>query len=289
MMRAEEATNFVLHAKSNEFYWDGNGQLSIKTFTNGRALYKTNRGFFAVEENRYLLLNEGPYTISIEENEEVESFCLFFGTKFADDVYRAFIEPTNKLLTDPFDNTDSVSFFEKTYVATPSLAKQLTTFKKSHMQFGRDSCWHDEQFHAIMHTLIKEQTTTLKEVESLHAIRKSTREELFQRVTVAHEYIRAFFEQPIQLSNIADAACLSTNHLLRSYAQLYGKTPHQHITALRMQKAKILLENLELTMTDISFEVGFLNPVSFSRMFKQHTGLSPLHYRKKVILDKKSF
>lgn len=289
MMRAEEATNFVLHAKSNEFYWEGNGQLSIKTFSKGRALYKTNRGFFAVEENRYLLLNEGPYTIAIEEKEEVESFCLFFGTSFADDVYRSYIEPTNKLLTDPFTNADSLNFFEKTYIATPSLTRQLTLFKRNHMQFIKDSCWQEEQFHTIMQTLIKEQTTTLHEVESFHAIRKSTRDELFQRITVAHEYVRAFFDQPIQLNDIAEAACLSTNHLLRSYAQLYGKTPHQHITALRMQKAKNLLRNLDLTMTDISFEVGFLNPVSFSKMFKQHTGLSPLHFRKKVILDKKSY
>lgn len=61
-MTKNDSTNFVLHAKSDNFYWEGIGQLSIKTFFNGKAHYKTNKGFFAVEESRYLLLNEGAYT-----------------------------------------------------------------------------------------------------------------------------------------------------------------------------------------------------------------------------------
>jgi AraC family transcriptional regulator len=58
-MRTTTSSNFVLQAKSNEFCWNGIGQLSIKTFANGNAQYKTDKGFFAVEEDRYLLLNEG--------------------------------------------------------------------------------------------------------------------------------------------------------------------------------------------------------------------------------------
>ncbi|MCG7345892.1 AraC family transcriptional regulator [Sporosarcina sp. ACRSL] len=286
-MSVKETSNFILHAKSNEFYWEGNGQLSIKTFSNGKALYKADRGFFAVEENRYLLLNEGPYTIGIEEKQDVESFCMFFGSGFAEDVYRTLDASTNDLLTDPYKTTSPLNFFERTYAISPSLAGQINTLKKHHKQL--DACWHDEQFHRIMETLIVEQLSTLREVESLQALRKSTREELFQRVTTANEYIRAFFAEPLQLTDIAKVACLSQNHLLRSYSQVFGKTPHQHISELRIEKAKKLLANFELNMTDIAFEIGFLNPVSFSKMFKQHMGMSPLHYRKKVILDKKSY
>ncbi|MFC5601763.1 helix-turn-helix domain-containing protein [Sporosarcina koreensis] len=285
-MNDKESSNFLLHAKSNEFYWEGNGQLSLKTFSNGRALYKTDRGFFAVEENRYLLLNEGPYTIGIEEEQDVESFCMFFSDGFAEEIYRTMDASTNELLTDPYKKDDPIHFFERTYATSPSLAGQINTLKRHHKQL--DACWHEEQFHHIMQTLIVEQLTSIREIESIKALRKSTREELFQRVTTAHEYIRAFFAQPLQLADIAKAACLSPNHLLRSYAQVYGRTPHQHISELRIQKAKMLLANIELNMTDITFEIGFSNPVSFSKMFKQHIGMSPLQYRKKVILDKKS-
>ncbi|MFV0915362.1 hypothetical protein ACK8HD_15025, partial [Enterococcus faecium] len=101
-MNCMDSTNFVLHAKSNQFYWEGNGQLSIKTFSNGKAHYKTSKGFFAVEESRYLLLNEGSYTISIDENKEVESFCIFFKDGFAEEILSSLRETNNRLLSDPF-------------------------------------------------------------------------------------------------------------------------------------------------------------------------------------------
>src|SRR4051794_7227399 len=110
-MAKEPSANFVLHATSRKFHWEGSGQLSIKTFSNGRALYKTNKGFFAVEENRFLLLNEGEYTISIDQKEEVESFCIFFRDGFAGEVLRAMSASSNALLTDPFKESDSIGFF----------------------------------------------------------------------------------------------------------------------------------------------------------------------------------
>ena len=286
-MPKNDSTNFVLNAKSKQFYWEGNGQLSIKTFFNGKAHYKTNKGFFAVEESRYLLLNEGAYTISIEEPKVVESFCLFFKDGFAEEVLHSLKETNERLLSDPFKDTGSIGFFEKTYHKNNILSYQLEYFMQILPSFDIDSVGYEEQFHKIMFSILNEHINTYTEIESLHAIRNSTREELYRRVSIAHDYIRSYFNQPIKLEEVAKAACLSPNHLLRTYSQIYGRTPHQHISVFRIQKAKQLLAELDHNMTDITFELGFQNPVSFSRMFKQHVGLSPREYRKKVRSDKK--
>jgi AraC family transcriptional regulator len=286
-MAKNDSTNFILHAKSDQFYWEGTGQLSIKTFLNGKAHYKTNKGFFAVEENRYLLLNEGAYTISIDEPHEVESFCVFFKHGFAEEVFHSLIETNDSLLSDPFKDTSSIGFFEKTYPKSNTMSSQLEAFKQLSTSLDVESVGYEEQFYQIMNSILNEHVRTYKEIESLQAIRYSTREELYRRISIAHDYIRSYYDQPIKLDEVARVACLSTNHLLRTYAQIYGKTPHQHISAFRIQKAKQLLEELEHNMTTITFELGFQNPVSFSKMFKQHVGISPKEYRKKVILDKK--
>ncbi|MGD6849188.1 helix-turn-helix domain-containing protein [Rossellomorea aquimaris] len=286
-MPKNDSTNFVLNAKSKQFYWEGNGQLSIKTFFNGKAHYKTNKGFFAVEESRYLLLNEGAYTISIEEPKVVESFCLFFKDGFAEEVLHSLKETNERLLSDPFKDTSSIGFFEKTYHKNNTLSYQLEYFMQILPSLNIDSVGYEEQFHKIMFSILNEHINTYTETESLHAIRNSTREELYRRVSIAHDYIRSYFNQPIKLEEVAKAACLSPNHLLRTYSQIYGRTPHQHISVFRIQKAKQLLAELDHNMTDITFELGFQNPVSFSRMFKQHVGLSPREYRKKVRSDKK--
>ncbi|MEK5149180.1 AraC family transcriptional regulator [Psychrobacillus sp. FSL K6-4615] len=280
-MKKECSSNFVLNAKSKQFYWEGNGQLSIKTFTNGNAHYKTNKGFFAVEENRYLLLNKGPYTISIDEDNVIESFCIFFKEGLAEEVFRNINESTMILLSDPFKEIDSIGFFEKTYNTDLILSSQIKTIKDNITFFENDPLWLDEQFFKLMQTMLFEHINTLQEAESILAIKRSTREELYRRVSIAHDYIRAFYNQPIKLQDIAQVSCLSPNHLLRNYSRIYGKTPHEHISEFRILKSKQLLSKIEFNITDITYEVGFSNPASFSKMFKQHVGISPLQFRNK--------
>lgn len=284
---SKNSANTILHAKSNEFYWQGNGRLSIKTFSNGRAYYKTSKGFFAVEEERYLLLNHGPYEISIDENYIVESFCLFFKDGLAEEVMRTFQDSSEKLVDDPFKPMNTVHFFEKTYERNLMLDYQLNELKNYFSLFPNDVLWKEEQFYKIMQTLLHIHQNTIKNIDSLQALKFSTREEIYRRISIAHDYIHAFFSRPITLLEIAKVAGLSQNHLLRSYSEVFRKTPHQYITELRLKKAKQLLSNFEYNITDIAFEIGFNHPVSFSKMFKKYVGISPLQFRKKVILDKK--
>ncbi len=287
-MSKQQTSNFVLHEKSKEFYWEGTGQLSIKTFTQGRAYYRTNRGFFAVEDNRYLLLNKGDYSIAIDEPNEVESFCVFFQEGFAEEVLKTVSLQTNQLLSDPFKEQSSIGFFEKTFELPSMLTNHLYKLKNKHKQFGRDAEFLEENYYNIMECILLEQTSSLKETEALSALKKGTREELYRRISLAHDFIRAYFYKDITLRDIANAAFLSPNHLLRSYSQIYKKTPHQHLTELRIERAKWLLKETDRNMTDITYDIGLHNPVSFSKMFKQFVGTSPSNYRKKVILDKQS-
>ncbi|MBB4824670.1 AraC-like DNA-binding protein [Sporosarcina luteola] len=285
-MKKVETTNFILHAKSDEFYWEGDGQLSIKTFSGGRALYKTDNGFFAVEENRYLLLNNGDYTIAIDEEQEVESFCLFFQHGFAEEVYQTLTNTTNQLLTDPYRDKESLGFFEKTYEMNKSLFLQLQIMKQQYPNRKYDKLWLEEQFHGMMQHLLTAHQIAEKELESIHMLRNSTKVELYRRVATADDFIRAFYKEPIQLKDIAKEACMSTNHLLRTYKQVYGITPHQQLSKLRIQEAKKRLADIEWSITAIALDLGFQSPAAFSKAFKLAIGCSPLDYRKKVILDK---
>lgn len=137
-MSKKGSKNYILHAQSKQFFWKGQGQLSIKTFAKGKAFYKTNRGFYSVEENRYLQLNEGSYTISIDEKTEVESFCIFFRDGFAQEVLPSILKSTNSILSDPYFDMDTVEFYEKTYQITPTLMLQLEKFQRHYDLFHND-------------------------------------------------------------------------------------------------------------------------------------------------------
>ena len=57
-------------------------------------------------------------------------------------------------------------------------------------------------------------------------------------------------------------------------------SPLEYLTLLRVERAKELLSSTSLTIREISAQVGYYDPGSFIRRFKQVTGETPLQYRR---------
>jgi AraC-like DNA-binding protein len=100
---------------------------------------------------------------------------------------------------------------------------------------------------------------------------------LYRRIVQAKLFIDANYMHPIDLDNISEEASFSKFHFIRLFKQAYGKTPHQYLVHIRIEKAKELLRN-NIAVTDACFSVGFESPGSFSTLFKKMTGLSPSAY-----------
>jgi AraC family transcriptional regulator len=118
-----------------------------------------------------------------------------------------------------------------------------------------------------------------RDITQLTAVRPATRAELYRRLHLARDYILACSHQPLSLDDIARVACLSPNHLLRTFKQLFGQTPHQFLMAQRLQQARRLLLQTDWTITDICLMVGYASLSSFSGLFRQHFHTSPQAYR----------
>src|SRR2546423_1072279 len=82
--------NNIIHGGGWDYFWEGIGPLSIKSFYNGQAFYNTGRGYHAVNDLSYLILNHAqPYSITIESDTLLESFCIFFAPGFVEEVHRS--------------------------------------------------------------------------------------------------------------------------------------------------------------------------------------------------------
>lgn len=103
---------------------------------------------------------------------------------------------------------------------------------------------------------------------------------LYRRIVQAKLFIDEHFNEALDLNNIADEAYFSKFHFLRLFRNAYGKTPHQYLTFVRIQKAKELLKNKNTTVSTVCFEVGFESITSFSSLFKRHTAVTPASYQK---------
>jgi AraC-like DNA-binding protein len=100
---------------------------------------------------------------------------------------------------------------------------------------------------------------------------------LYQRVVQSKLFIDQNYADGIDINNISDEACFSKFHFIRLFKSIYGKTPHQYLTIVRIEKAMQLLR-ADFPVTEVCFAVGFESASSFSGLFKRLVGTSPYAY-----------
>lgn len=94
------------------------------------------------------------------------------------------------------------------------------------------------------------------------------------------EYLCAHYDEDINLNLIAGQMNYSASYLTKIFDQQYRTTPNHFLIALRIRKAKQLLEHHpEINVRQVGEAVGYPEQGYFSRIFKKHTGVSPLEFR----------
>lgn len=84
---------------------------------------------------------------------------------------------------------------------------------------------------------------------------------------------------PVTLSDLAQIADVSPRHLNRLFQEKLGRSTMGFYRALRLDTARGLLRNSSLPLTEIALATGFASSSHFSRVYSQHFGQPPSHYR----------
>lgn len=92
-------------------------------------------------------------------------------------------------------------------------------------------------------------------------------------------YLYEQYDQPITLADMADVAILSQFHFARTFREVTGVSPGRFLSAIRLQRAKDLLMTTGLTVTDISYMVGYNSLGTFTSRFTRSVGVTPIQYR----------
>lgn len=104
------------------------------------------------------------------------------------------------------------------------------------------------------------------------------------------KYFSVHYQENISLDEIIESVGMSKSHFIRLFRQYTDHTPMDYLNLYRIEKAKALLFQSDLSVKEISFKMGFNDEFYFSRLFKKHVGISPLNYRKyqKSLINLKS-
>ena len=94
-------------------------------------------------------------------------------------------------------------------------------------------------------------------------------------VDKANEIIKTRFGQEITLDGISKELCISPQYFSRLYKEQMGKNFIDQLTDVRIENAKKLMKQGELSIKEISHLSGYSDPNYFSRLFKKREGVSP--------------
>jgi AraC-like DNA-binding protein len=100
-----------------------------------------------------------------------------------------------------------------------------------------------------------------------------------QQVRLARRLLDHSYDTPITIEQLSREVALSPYYLIRVFRRFYKQTPHQYLVQQRIARAKDLLRNTDLSITEICTAVGFESLGSFSTLFRKVAGISPSAYR----------
>lgn len=95
----------------------------------------------------------------------------------------------------------------------------------------------------------------------------------------AQDYIREHYRDDISLNTVAKAVNISPTHFSAIFSKETGSTFIEHLTTVRMDKAKEMLRLTGRKTSEIALEVGYQNPHYFSFLFKKLHGRTPREFR----------
>lgn len=104
-----------------------------------------------------------------------------------------------------------------------------------------------------------------------------------RRIRRSVELMHAQPDQDLTLKDLARASYLSPFHFARLFKKLTGVTPHNYLAQIRIEQAKHLLGDANLSITEVGSRVGYLSASHFSQAFRMATGTTPREFRKGLV------
>jgi AraC-like DNA-binding protein len=88
------------------------------------------------------------------------------------------------------------------------------------------------------------------------------------------------YARPLDVAQVAATAHMSESHFARAFRREYGEPPGAYLMTRRIERAKTLLRESAMPVTEICLEVGFRSLGSFSARFAELVGVPPSEYRR---------
>lgn len=250
----------------------------IKYVLKGTEHYILGAKDYPVSAGHFLLVNNNvSMDVAIRSRENVEGICVHLEASLMRDLQRQVMHTDEQLINDPFGMNHSPELEPLLYQDKQTrLGKHLQNLAST-FQHGDDKPLAEER--ALYYNLGTEMLRLQTPQTQLTVMRNSTKVELLRRLSLAQTYIVDHAMHTIDIDLVAKEAMMSAPHLYRSFKKVYGISPYQFATEIRLEKGKQFLQ-AGLQPGEVSWMCGYADVPAFSKAFKKMFGISPSGFTK---------
>jgi len=251
------------HPKSHAFNWDSGRILDgyyLVFISSGSGLFESaNTSISHIKGGDCFLLFPGVWhRYKPDTKSGWEEYWVGFKGWYADELMQKAFSPNNPFVTTGLNNNLSKLFHE--------LLEWI------------------QQAHAGYHQVIA--GITLQMLGLIHAIainKNISTSNTNRLIDEAKFLFRETIQEPDKVENILKRLPVSYSKLRKDFKNITGMSPNQYQLNLRLDKAKELLANTSLSISEIAYQTGFESVSYLSKIFKVKVGTSPKTYRQKFM------
>lgn len=250
------------------------GPLSLKGVLQGQIDWRTPERLFRVFPDTFVLLNRDQrYALSTEAEGRCKTFCVFFEDGFVEHAVHQLLATTDELLED-CTAAPQFGFFERITPISSDCGAALAALAKAVARRVPEM----ELELMIHHLAIRVAHTAIGErrrPDRLSSVRPATRAEIYRRLMRFRSMMEDDLSAKWTLKAMGAAAAMAPHHFARCFHQCFGETPRAFLMRRRFERARVLLNAGELTVTQVCLEVGYESPASFSTAYRARYGEPP--------------
>ncbi len=167
---------------------------------------------------------------------------------------------------------EKLKLADKRYYEVGDLSSQIKNFHK---------IIEDYRYHSFDDDIYRT-TYFLNILTAISNIVNPTQKNYYPEIykQILYDIEKHYFEK-ITLSSLTNKFSISISTLRRYFKKYADTSPMEYINDLRLEKAKFMLIESDMQISEISYSVGFDDALYFSKFFKNKMGLSPKSFRKK--------
>lgn len=170
---------------------------------------------------------------------------------------------------------------EAKFSASDALIRQLGLSLFREFQYGVPGNLYVESLGNILAThILRNYSIQNKSIQKKASEHKQINELSQQKLRQAIEYLNHNLSQDITLTELANLVEMDRYKFSRVFKDVVGISPHKYLLTRRVDEAKELLARTQLSIAEISYNIGFSSQSHFTSTFRRFTGTTPAFYRK---------